>query len=94
MVIIGLYLYDNHTKRGLIKHMKKPRNTTGKGYFEVKGSEPLAKLALSVRVPESMDVQVRQIAGEDLSSWLRSAIAEKLTRELLQTNQDSDRGAP
>jgi len=61
--------------------MKKPRNTTGKGYFKTAGAEPLSKHALGVRLPESMEFQVRQLAGDDLSQWLREAIAEKLERE-------------
>jgi hypothetical protein len=62
--------------------MKKPRNTTGKGYFTVVGKEPLSKKILAVRLPESLDAQARQVAGDDLSGWLREAIAEKLEREL------------
>ena len=64
--------------------MKKPRNTTGKGYFSVKGSEPLSKNALHVRLPESRDVEVRELAGDRLSEWLREAIIEKIEREKQQ----------
>lgn len=28
-----------------------------------------------------MDALVREVAGEDLSNWIRNAIAEKLERE-------------
>lgn len=56
-------------------------NRTGKGYFEVKGAEPVAKKPLTVKLPISMDKAVRKVAGEDLSGWLRQAIAEKLERE-------------
>ena len=65
--------------------MSKPRNTTGKGYFRVKGSEPLAKRAISVRLPESLDAELRQTVGGDLSDWLRRVIAEKLEEEKAQT---------
>ena len=65
--------------------MKKTRNTTGKGYFTVVGKEPLSKKILAVRLPESLDAQARQVAGDNLSGWLREDIAEKLEREL---NQD------
>lgn len=65
--------------------MSKPRNTTGKGYFSVKGSEPLAKRAISVRLPESLDAELRQTVGGDLSDWLRRVIAEKLEEEKAQT---------
>ncbi len=56
-------------------------NRTGKGYFQIKGSEPLAKRAVMARLPVSMDEAVRKIAGDDLSEWIREAIAEKLERE-------------
>jgi len=61
--------------------MKKLRNTTGRGYFKTAGAEPLSKNAMAVGLPESMDFQVRQLAEDDLSEWLRQAIAEKLERE-------------
>lgn len=69
--------------------MKKPRNTTGKGYFKTAGSEPLSKNALAVRLPESMDAAVRELAGDDLSGWLREAIAARLEQEkaAAQSNQ-------
>ncbi len=60
---------------------KKARNTTGRGYFQVTGDEPLAKKGMTVRLPESLDAQVRQIAGSDLSGWLRRAIAAQLSQE-------------
>ena len=56
-------------------------NRTGKGYFQVKGSEPLAKKAVMARLPVSMDAMVRELAGDDLSEWIREAIAEKIERE-------------
>lgn len=65
--------------------MSKPRNTTGKGYFTVQGKEPLAKRAMAVRLPESVDAQMRQEIGEDLSDWLRQAIIEKWEEKKKQT---------
>ena len=62
--------------------MKKPRNTTGKGYFKIAGPEPLSRNVLAVRLPESLDAKVREIARDDISGWLRQAIAEKLEREM------------
>lgn len=56
-------------------------NRTGKGYFQVKGSEPLAKKAVMARLPVSIDAAVRELAGDELSDWVREAIAEKLERE-------------
>lgn len=61
--------------------MSKARNTTGKGYFTVKGKEPLAKRAIAVRLPESLDDEVRRNAGKELSDWLRMAIIEQLKRD-------------
>lgn len=56
-------------------------NRTGKGYFQVQGSEPVAKKPLTVKLPVSMDAAVREIAGENLADWVRDAIAEKLAKE-------------
>ncbi len=56
-------------------------NRTGKGYFQVQGPEPLAKKAVMARLPVSMDEKVRQLAGDNLSGWIREAIAEKIARE-------------
>ena len=60
---------------------KKPRNTTGKGYYKVKGSEPLAKQPIALRLPESVDKDLRELAGDDLTGWLRKAIADQVQRE-------------
>lgn len=65
--------------------MSKPRNTTGRGYFTVRGTEPLAKRAVAVRLPESLDAELREYVGKDLSSWLREAIVQKLEQEKTQT---------
>jgi hypothetical protein len=56
-------------------------NRTGKGYFQLKGAEPLAKKAVMARLPVSMDAAVREIAGDDLSDWIRQAITKKLERD-------------
>lgn len=45
------------------------------------GTEPMAKKVIGVRLPVSMDAAVRELAGDDLSQWIREAIAEKLARE-------------
>lgn len=36
---------------------------------------------VGARLPLDMDQAVRQIAGDDLSNWIREAIAEKLERD-------------
>ena len=56
-------------------------NRTGRGYFPVAGAEPVAKKMIGLRLPASMDAVVREVAGDDLTSWIREAIAEKLERE-------------
>ncbi len=56
-------------------------NRTGKGYFKIQGQEPVAKKPVTVKLPVSMDEEVRRLAGDDLSNWIREAIAEKLERE-------------
>ncbi len=52
--------------------------------FKQAGKVPLAKKAIGVRLPIDIDATVREVAGEDLSEWIREAIAEKLARELQQ----------
>jgi hypothetical protein len=61
--------------------MGKPRNTTGKGYFTVQGKEPLAKRAIAVRLPESVDAELRKEIGDGLSEWMRQAIIEKWEKQ-------------
>ncbi|MDV2997543.1 MAG: hypothetical protein N4J56_007248 [Chroococcidiopsis sp. SAG 2025] len=56
-------------------------NRTGKGYFQVQGTEPVAKKPLTVKLPVSMDAAVREIAGDRLADWVRDAIAQKLAQE-------------
>ncbi len=58
-------------------------NRTGKGYFEVQGSEPVAKKPLTVKLPVSMDARLREVAKDGLADWVRAAIAEKLEREMM-----------
>lgn len=59
-------------------------NRTGKGYFQVQGKEPLAKKPVMARLPVSIDKALRELAGDELSDWIREAIAEKLEREQQQ----------
>lgn len=55
----------------------KARNRTGKGYFTVKGKEPLSKRTITLRLPESVDAELRQEIGDGLSDWMRQVIIEK-----------------
>ncbi len=57
--------------------MGRARNTTGKGYFTVQVREPLAKRTIGVRLPESVDAEMREEIGDELSDWVRQAILEK-----------------
>lgn len=49
--------------------------------FKQVSNVPMSKKAIGVRLPIDMDVVVRELAGDDLSNWIRQAIAEKLERE-------------
>ena len=66
---------------------KKPRNTTGKGYYKVKGTEPLAKRPIALRLPESVDKELREIVGDNLTEWLRQAIAYQVEGEKVEREQ-------
>ena len=56
-------------------------NRTGKGYFHSKRTEPLCKQPLTVKLPQSMDKNLREVAGDNLADWVRDAIAQKLAQE-------------
>lgn len=51
------------------------------GKFRLVESEPISKKQIGVRLPLSMEEKLRQIAGKDMSAWVREAIAEKLERD-------------
>lgn len=63
------------------RKQERPGNLSGKGYIAVKGAEPLAKLVVSTRLPESMDKELRAHVKSGLSEWLRRAIASQLEQE-------------
>ena len=54
------------------------------GNFSSPNPEPLERKVIAVRLPVSVGPVVRKLAGNDLSAWVREAIAEKLERELKQ----------
>lgn len=58
---------------------KQPFDKRGK--FSSPYPEPLAKKIIGVRLPVSMDAAVRELAGDDLSEWIREAIAARLEQE-------------
>lgn len=38
-------------------------------------------LTITVRLPRSLEAELRQYAGDALAPWIREAIAEKIERE-------------
>ena len=59
-------------------------NRTGKGYYTPKGSEPLSKQPIAVRLPQSIDAKLRldlELSGAALLDYVRQAVAEKLDRD-------------
>lgn len=62
--------------------MKQPKDPKT-GRFCPTNSEPLGK-RIGIRLPASTENRVRQVAGKDLSDWVREAIEEKLARESQQ----------
>lgn len=55
-------------------------NRTGKGYYQVVGSERMSRRPITLKLPESVDRQVRELAGDDLAAFIRLAVAEKIQR--------------
>lgn len=55
------------------------------GNFTSPYAEPLASKPISVRLPVSMDAAVRELAGDELSEWIRGAIAARLEQEKART---------
>jgi len=61
--------------------MKNYTHNESTGKFCSPNLEPLARKVIGVRLPVSIDTRVREVAGEQLSLWIREAIREKLERE-------------
>lgn len=68
--------------RGQTEHLKKSQ-------YKLKGDRPLAKVPLSVRLPEDIDEYVRSLP--DRSKWLQQVIVDKVIEEFSNksTNQKS-----
>ena len=59
--------------------MEQPRDAkTGK--FGQTGKEPKGP-PIALRLPRSLDSQLREAAGPDVNSWIERAIAEKLGQQ-------------
>lgn len=69
---------------GLSRSDKRAREKSGDSSDQAFGRQ--ASRAVSVRLPKSLDAELRASlgAGEDLSDWLRKAVAEKLKRDKLK----------
>jgi hypothetical protein len=61
--------------------MKNYTHNEKTGKFCSPHPEPLAKRTIGVRLPVSMDAAVRELAGDELSEWIRGAIAARLEQE-------------
>ncbi len=60
-------------------------NPSPANQFKKTGRPTLAKKIIGVRLSPEMDALVRSVAGQELSEWVRCAIAEKLERDLSQS---------
>lgn len=63
--------------RGQTKHLEKDQ-------FKQTGERPLAKVPLSVRVPEDIDAYIRSLP--DRNKWLQKAITEMVLRDRAKEN--------
>lgn len=60
------------------KGMRNRDTKTGKFFTE---REPVDSKPITVRLPRSLEAELRQYAGDALAPWIREAIAEKIERE-------------
>ncbi|WP_218596928.1 hypothetical protein [Chroogloeocystis siderophila] len=44
-------------------------------------SEPVISKPISIRLPPSLEAELRAVAKDALAPWIREAIAEKLARD-------------
>lgn len=51
------------------------------GDFAPLYSEPMSRKVIGVRLPISLESELRQVAGDDISGWIRRAIATQLKQE-------------
>ena len=69
--------------------MKQPHDRKT-GRFCSPNPEPLGKSIIGVRLPASLEAELRQVAGDDLSKWIREAIATRLKQEKLAREEQKD----
>lgn len=56
------------------------KRDTHSGKF-VTDREPVVSKPISVRLPPSLEAELRAVAGDAVAPWIREAIAEKLERD-------------
>jgi hypothetical protein len=56
------------------------KRDTQSGKF-VTDQEPVVSKPISVRLPPSLEAELRAVAGDAVAPWIREAIAEKLERD-------------
>ncbi|MUL38301.1 hypothetical protein [Gloeocapsopsis dulcis] len=56
------------------------KRDTKSGKF-ITDSEPVISKPISIRLPPSLEAELRAVAGDAVAPWIRAAIAEKLARD-------------
>lgn len=64
----------------MVYHSPMRKRDVQSGQF-VTDSEPVVSKPISVRLPPSLEAELRAVAGDAIAPWIREAIAEKLKRE-------------
>ena len=47
----------------------------------VTDKEPVVSKPISIRLPPSLEAELKAVAGDKIASWIREAISEKLERD-------------
>lgn len=63
----------------MVYHSPMRKRDVQSGQF-VTDSEPVVSKPISVRLPPSLEAELRAVAGDRIAPWIREAIAEKLKR--------------
>jgi predicted DNA-binding protein len=56
------------------------KRDTHSGKF-VTDKEPVVSKPISIRLPPSLEAELKAVAGDKIASWIREAISEKLERD-------------
>lgn len=65
----------------MVYHSPMRKRDVQSGQF-VTNSEPVISKPISVRLPPSLEAELREVAGDAVAPWIGKAIAEKLEREM------------